>query len=41
MAKVIIKGKEFDLPIAEEAKVLAIQELTDQMKRLINISRNR
>ena len=34
MAKVIIKGKEFDLPIADEAKVLAIQELTKQIKKL-------
>ena len=34
MGKVKIGEKEFDIPIADEALILAIQELTKQIKIL-------
>lgn len=34
MGKVTVKDKEFDLKVEDEAKVLAILELTKQIKRL-------
>ena len=36
MGKVTINNKEYDLPVADEALILAIQGLTDQIKQLSN-----
>lgn len=36
MGKVKVKQKEFDVSDADEAMILAIQELTDAIRRLPN-----